>query len=83
MGPWRGDDPQKSVTNVTVATDAQTKVVVARRIKGPAPDGWVGGYAESPASLGDIKAGDFVSVELRPESTRPLAAKITRILIEP
>lgn len=81
MGPWRASDPQKSITSVTVATDSQTTVVVVRRMKGPDPDGWIGGYTESPASLRDIKPGDFVSVKLRADGPRPLAARITRVEI--
>lgn len=81
MGPWRGS-PEQSVTNVTVVVDRQTKFVVVRRVESTAPDGWVGGYAEAPASLADIRPGDFVSVELRAETPRRLAAKIIRVATE-
>jgi hypothetical protein len=72
----RGGDPKRSSTNVTVATDGQTRVVVA----GPGPGGWFGEDVKSLASLADVRPGDLVSVELRSEGGPPPTAKLIRVL---
>jgi hypothetical protein len=80
MGPWQGGEPERSLAQVRVATDGQTRVLVARRATGAAPDGWIGGFVETPASLREIRPGDFVAVELREGAAGRVADRITRVV---
>jgi hypothetical protein len=76
VGPWRVKNGITQITRRTVIVPATTEVKVARRAE--EPGGWLPRpFVESSAGLGDLAAGQFVTVECRPEAARLIAVKVT------
>lgn len=74
MGPWHG--PQTKPTDHAIALAPAAQVELVTRSTHPAPDGWIGGYVESPLSLDQLRPGDFATVTLAHQGGRLVATSV-------
>ena len=84
VGPWRVKEGATEITPRTVAVTAGTEFKQVKRAAGAGPTGWVGEFVEVAIAPWELKKGDFVTVQVRPEGARLTAVKVAvSALVEP
>ena len=74
VGPWRVEKGVTKITRRTISVTPSTKFVeVKRSMETPFP----GDFVEGALVAGDLKVGDFVTVECLHEGKRLTAVKVT------
>ena len=74
VGPWRVEQGVTKITRRTISVIPSTKFVeVKRSMETPFP----GDFVEGALVAGDLKVGDFVTVECLHEGKRLTAVKVT------
>ena len=76
VGPRRDKHLEVPVTARTIVVTPRTEVFEAIRAE-DAQSGFPGDFRETPADIGGLEAGAFVSVSCHPEGTRCRAMKLT------
>jgi hypothetical protein len=62
IGPWRLKDGATDGTRHAVTITPVTMFVLAGRVPGPGPNGWIGDFAEELLAPWALREGDFVTV---------------------
>jgi hypothetical protein len=85
VGPWRLKDGATEVTRRTIAVTPATEFARVKRLEGAGPNGWIGAFMEERIAAWSIEPGDFatVTVTVDPGATRPTAAKVTVVDVDP
>ena len=76
IGPGRGGEGNE-VARHRIVLEPTTPVVGIARAAGPAPDGWAGGFVQTPLSREALREGAFVTVTLRRENGQLAAEQVT------
>jgi hypothetical protein len=74
-GPLRANGTSE-VARRSIRVTPTTEFVKVKRAPGTAPSGFVGDYVESKLPAWEVKPGDFVAVQVRPERGAPEAVKV-------
>jgi hypothetical protein len=76
MGPLLANGTSE-VTRRSVRITPATEFVKVTRAAGTAPSGFVGDYVETRLPAWEVKPGDFVAVQVRPEKGEQQAVRVT------
>jgi len=71
MGPWPGEETKPFIRSIVLGPE--TKYELVTRAKGPNPQGWIGGYVESPLVASAVRPGDFANVTVDRNHKSPKA----------
>lgn len=74
MGPWRGEGTKPYTRSIVLSPE--TKFERVTRARGPNPQGWIGGYVESPLAASAVRPGDFANVTLARDRQSPEATTV-------
>jgi hypothetical protein len=74
MGPWTSGATKPVTRSIGFGRD--TKFELVTRAKGANPQGWIGGYVESPLTASAVHPGDFATVTVEHDRKGPEAAMV-------
>ena len=74
MGPWRGEGTKPYTRSIVLSPE--TKFEMVTRAQGPNPQGWIGGYVESPLAASAVRPGDFANVTVAHDGKSPEATMV-------
>lgn len=82
VGPWKVVNGRTQVRRLVITVPRRTPITGVVRDE-EAPSGFVGDFIEVWAGFGDIRLGDFVTVECVHEGARMIARRVTIVELEP